>query len=70
MINHANPVDLSFGVKGIEGDQDMAGTYIAEDDHVILEDSSGRINIKAGPNFKPDEQVTGTIMALLGVSDN
>ena len=70
VISNASVVDLSFGTKGIEGNQDLAGTYIAEDDHVILEDSSGRINIKAGPKFKPDEQVTGTIMALLGISDN
>ena len=35
-----------------------------------MEDSSGRINIKESANFRIDEQVTGTIMALLGVADD
>jgi len=62
-------VDLSFGLNGVEGDLSLAGEYISDDDQCILEDSSGRIWIKAGPNFKFNEQVTGTIMAMIGVSD-
>ena len=63
-------VDLSFGVHGVSGDMDMAGCFVSDDDQIILEDSSGRINIRASENFKPEELVTGLIIALLGVSDN
>ena len=64
------PVDLSFGHNAENGSEDLRGHYTAEDDHIILEDASGRINIRAGDALKPDELITGTIMALLGCSDN
>ena len=70
VIKNADSVDLSFGITGIDGNQSLAGKYISDDDQCILEDSSGRINIKEGPTFKPNEQVTGTIMALPGVADD
>lgn len=70
VIKNVPSVDLSFGLNGTDGNKELAGKYISEDDQLIMEDSSGRINIKEGPNFKLSEQVTGTIMAMLGVSDD
>ena len=35
-----------------------------------MEDSSGRINIKNSATFQINEQVTGTIIALLGIADD
>ena len=42
------PVDLSFGTEGVDGKQNLRGCFASDDDQIILEDSSGRINIKTG----------------------
>lgn len=49
-------------------EKDYNGLYISEDDQAILEDSSGRINLKP-LNNNVNELVTGSIMAILGVAD-
>ena len=69
IIQTVDQVDLSFGVTGINQNQNLAGKYISDDDQCILEDSSGRITIKESDKFRINEQVTGTIIALLGVAD-
>ena len=69
VIKNEAAIDLSFGKINREG-EDIAGCKISDDDQCILEDSSGRINVKVGANFKPEEHVTGTIIALLGASDH
>lgn len=45
------------------------GQYVSDDDYAVLEDNSGRIRIKKGEVFKPDQFVTGSILALKGVVD-
>ena len=46
------------------------GQYVSEDDTCILEDSSGRISIRESePHFVIAEQITGSIVALLGKAD-
>lgn len=54
----------------MNGDQNLAGCFVSDDDQVILEDSSGRINVQAGAKFVPEEYVSGLIIALLGVANN
>ena len=61
-------VDLSFGRTPEEG-TDFAENFMDDADQAIMEDASGRININASENFKISEQVTGTIVALLGIAD-
>ena len=62
VIEPCQPIDMSLGTL-------EQGVFVSEDDVCILEDSSGRITIKESPNFRIAEQVTGTIMALLGMAD-
>jgi len=49
-------------------EKDYNGLYVSEDDQAILEDSSGRINLKLLSN-NVYELVTGSIMAILGEAD-
>ena len=62
--------DMSFGPSGVYDNLDLAGKYVQPGDQCILEDCSGRINIKEGEHFDSNNFVTGTIVALLGRSDN
>jgi DNA polymerase delta subunit 2 len=43
---------------------------VSDDDFVVLEDSSGRIRVRKSDKFNPSYFVTGSIIALKGVSDN
>jgi DNA polymerase delta subunit 2 len=49
-------------------EKDYNGLYVSEDDQAILEDSSGRINLKL-LSHNVYELVTGSIMAILGEAD-
>ena len=42
---------------------------MGEADQAILEDASGRISIRKSEVFKVEEQVTGSIIAILGKAD-
>lgn len=45
------------------------GQYVSEEDFVVLEDQSGRIRVKKTDKFNPGYFVTGSNIALKGVSD-
>lgn len=47
----------------------MRGKFTSDDDFAILEDGSGRVQIKDSHTFKCNEHVTGSIIALLGRAD-
>lgn len=67
-INQVNAVDCSFG---FATDKDsFIGKFTSENDQAILEDASGRINIRESDKFKCNNFVTGSIMALLGKVDS
>ncbi len=51
------------------GDEKMRGKFTGDDDFAILEDGSGRVQIKDSLSFKCNEHVTGSIIALLGRAD-
>ena len=64
------PVDVSFGLNVLDGSEDLIGLYTSENDKIFVEDGSGRIKIATNADGFPHEQlVTGTIIALLGLSD-
>jgi hypothetical protein len=44
--------------------------YVSDEDYAVLEDSSGRIRIRKNEKFDPRFFVTGSILALVGISDN
>jgi DNA polymerase delta subunit 2 len=69
VIKSADPLLLSIGADENLRETKWNGHFVSEDDQVILEDSSGRINIKASPKFIVDEQITGSIIAILGKAD-
>ena len=54
----------------LETEKDLNGCFVSSDDQAILEDSSGRINIRESFVFKIEQQVTGSIVAILGKADN
>jgi DNA polymerase delta subunit 2 len=45
------------------------GQYISEEDYAVLEDMSGRVRIKKGEVFSPDNFITGSIVDLKGIVD-
>mmetsp|Transcript_34652 Transcript_34652/g.25802 ORF Transcript_34652/g.25802 Transcript_34652/m.25802 type:complete len:160 (-) Transcript_34652:775-1254(-) len=47
-----------------------SGMYVGEDDYCVLEDSSGRIRIRNGEVFHSSYFVTGSVVALRGISDS
>lgn len=59
-----------LGVIKSETQKELNGCFVSDDDQAILEDSSGRINIRENENFKIAEQVTGSIVAIVGKADN
>jgi hypothetical protein len=63
VISAVSSIDCSLG------DQSLVGKFTTEKDFAILEDVSGRIQIRESPAFKCNEFVTGSIVALLGVAD-
>ena len=63
VINSVNFFSCSLG------DEKMRGKFTGDDDYAVLEDGSGRIQIKDTLSFKCNEHVTGTIIALLGRAD-
>jgi hypothetical protein len=46
------------------------GLYVSSNDYAVLEDHSGRIRIRPNDKFNPHYFVTGTVMALKGISDS
>ncbi len=46
------------------------GQYVSDDDYCVLEDQSGRIRIRKSDMFNAKDFVTGSIVALKGISDN
>lgn len=70
VIKTNSAVDLSFGNKGLNGEETLCGKFISDEDKAILEDSSGRISIRTTATFRPQEYVTGSIIALLGSIDS
>jgi hypothetical protein len=60
-INAVSAVDCSFG--GING------KFASEDDYAVLEDASGRVQIRESANFSCNRFVTGSIVALIGRVD-
>ena len=69
VINTVPAIDLSFGALDGDGNP-LANEFISEADLAILEDASGRITINENCKFKIDEQITGSIIAVLGKADN
>lgn len=70
VIKSVDAIDLSFWDFEENGE---VQNFMRDDDQCILEDSSGRITIlikENDENFNVKEQVTGTIVALLGRSDD
>jgi|LauGreDrversion4_2_1035121.scaffolds.fasta_scaffold174855_2 DNA polymerase delta subunit 2 len=51
------------------GEPSLIGKFTSETDFAILEDVSGRIQIRESEIFKCNQFVTGSIVALLGVAD-
>ena len=51
----------------LQTERDYNGLFVSADDQAILEDSSGRINLKL--KTKVEELVTGSIIAILGEAD-
>lgn len=47
----------------------MRGKFTSDEDFAVLEDESGRVQVKETENFKCNEHVTGSIIALLGKAD-
>lgn len=60
-INAVSAIDCSRGAK--------IGQFTSDDDYAILEDLSGRIQIRESAHFKCNQFQTGSIVALLGTVD-
>ena len=68
-IRGMEPLLMSVGTDvDFETEKDYNGLYVSKDDQAILEDSSGRINLKL-LSHNVYELVTGSIMAILGEAD-
>lgn len=63
VISSVSSIDCSTG------DPSLIGKFTSDNDFAILEDVSGRIQIRESDNFKCNKFVTGSIIALLGVAD-
>lgn len=71
VIKSLEPLQMSIGAdEDLQTEKDFNGLYVSEDDQAILEDSSGRINLKLHGLAKCEELVTGSILAILGVADH
>ena len=64
VISAVSAIDCSTGKK------DLVGKFTSENDYAILEDASGRIQIRESSTFKCNQFVTGSIIALLGTADH
>ena len=68
--NITGPIDTINAVSCSTCTGDFShGKFTSDDDQAILEDASGRINIRENPTFRCNQFVTGSIVALLGVVD-
>lgn len=57
-------------VQGVLGTRKFKkAQFVSEEDYAVLEDNSGRVRIKRGEVFQPENFVTGAIVALKGVVD-
>jgi DNA polymerase II small subunit/DNA polymerase delta subunit B len=65
----ANPLQMSIGADADLTEVDFNGYFVSDDDQVILEDSSGRINIRPMGFSWVNEHITGSIVAILGKAD-
>jgi len=63
VISSVSSIDCSTG------EPTLIGKFTSESDFAILEDVSGRIQIRESEIFKCNQFVTGSIIALLGVAD-
>jgi hypothetical protein len=64
VIENVNAIECSTDPEKIYG------KFVSENDLAVLEDASGRINIKETEHFSPSNFTTGSIVALLGYVDN